>query len=257
MTNLEKAALDRLIEAWSAFLLLPTEHADDVSEFRHGIHALQQMIMARPMRRQINAAFQFQTKAGEDAEATTGAASIDPVSRANENRDRQQGSIVGTTDGRQHGGVEEPVAADRHAQIQPETATEAPKQVYGDSVDLATATPSQSVDIPAGGISSASIDGLSADAAELNSPEQASTGAVTGWVDPPSTQTGSRDLRDVILPLTSGETNVAVVGTERGTLVNSKPYVLRPHCKRPGSDDCGGYGASHCHSCTISTGEAA
>lgn len=176
MTNLEKAALDRLIEAWNAFLLLPTEHADDVGEFRHGIHALQQMIMARPVRRQINAAFQFQTKAGEDAEATTGAASIDPASSGQ--REIEVRTFGGATN-------------------QPATATTQRVNVHSQH--------------------------------EANPPGQA---------------------------IVQNEC-VAVVGAERGTLVNSKPYVLRPHCKRPGSDDCGGYGASHCHSCTISTGEAA
>jgi hypothetical protein len=29
------------------------------------------------------------------------------------------------------------------------------------------------------------------------------------------------------------------------------PKPLRPHCKRPGQEDCGGYGSKHCHSCEI------
>ncbi|ARO24780.1 hypothetical protein TAL182_CH03035 [Rhizobium sp. TAL182] len=42
-----------------------------------------------------------------------------------------------------------------------------------------------------------------------NSPGSASTGAVTGWVDPPSTQTGSSDLQDATLAETNGGTRVA------------------------------------------------
>lgn len=44
--------------------------------------------------------------------------------------------------------------------------------------------------------------------AEINSLETASTGAVTGWVDPPSTETGSSDLRDANSAETNGGTRV-------------------------------------------------
>lgn len=54
MTPEERAALDALTVAWNLFVALPTEHPDDTTEFRHGIHTLQRQIMARPTRRQIN-----------------------------------------------------------------------------------------------------------------------------------------------------------------------------------------------------------
>lgn len=188
-----------------------------------------------------NEEIEFQTKAGEDAAATTGTASNDPVSRANENRDRQQGSIVGTTDGRQHGGVEELAAAVRHAPIQPEKANEAPKQVYGDSEDWAMALPSESVDIPAGGGTSLEIDG-STDAcpAETHSPVTATKQRVNVHSQHEANPPGQATVQNEC---------VTVVGTERGTVANSEPYVLRPNCQRP--DFCGGYGDRHCHSCTI------
>lgn len=57
----------------------------------------------------------------------------------------------------------------------PETAQETPKQVYGDSVEDATAAPSQPVDIPAGGDQAQKIDGSDGRyPAEIPSPEQAS-----------------------------------------------------------------------------------
>lgn len=54
MTEQEKLVLDKLVEAWNAFLLLDVEHPDDTAEFRYGIHALQNMILSRPTRREVN-----------------------------------------------------------------------------------------------------------------------------------------------------------------------------------------------------------
>lgn len=54
MTPNEQRVMDALVSAWNAFLELPSEHADDITEFRHGIHRLQEKILARPARRQIN-----------------------------------------------------------------------------------------------------------------------------------------------------------------------------------------------------------
>jgi hypothetical protein len=54
MTAAEMALVEQLGHCWNAFLSLPVEHADDTTEFRHGIHALQHMILARPGRREMN-----------------------------------------------------------------------------------------------------------------------------------------------------------------------------------------------------------
>lgn len=53
MTDAETRALEALAQAWNAFMELPAEHPDDVTEFRHGIHRLEEKIMARPTRRQM------------------------------------------------------------------------------------------------------------------------------------------------------------------------------------------------------------
>ncbi|WP_426315536.1 hypothetical protein ACN9MF_11485 [Methylobacterium fujisawaense] len=47
----EMAALQGLTAAWSAFLRLPQDHPDEVSEFRRGLHILQDQVLARPTRR--------------------------------------------------------------------------------------------------------------------------------------------------------------------------------------------------------------
>lgn len=52
MTPHEREALDALVAAWNKFVELPVEHPDDQTEFRHGIHQLQHMIMMRSVRRQ-------------------------------------------------------------------------------------------------------------------------------------------------------------------------------------------------------------
>lgn len=54
MTDKEKAVIQALIEAWNRYIELPNEHPDDHTEFRHGIHRLQEKIMARPGRREFN-----------------------------------------------------------------------------------------------------------------------------------------------------------------------------------------------------------
>jgi hypothetical protein len=88
-----------------------------------------------------------------------------------------------------------------------------------------------------------------------NSPETATTGAVTGWVDPLSTQTGNSDLQDANLAETNGGTRVAAGETAS----KSKPSMsaaqsalyLRPNCQRPGREDCAGQGRVHCHFCNL------
>jgi hypothetical protein len=62
MTDLEQTVLSHLVDAWNAFLRLPIEHSDDIDEFRHGIHALQKQIMARPARRDINRPLSIQER---------------------------------------------------------------------------------------------------------------------------------------------------------------------------------------------------
>ncbi|MDQ0422376.1 hypothetical protein J2045_003424 [Peteryoungia aggregata LMG 23059] len=47
----EKLVLSHLVGAWNAFVALPIQHGDDISEFRHGIHRLQEKVMARPARK--------------------------------------------------------------------------------------------------------------------------------------------------------------------------------------------------------------
>lgn len=49
----ERRVLDKLAEAWNAYLELSKAHPDQDAEFRHGIHALQHQIMARPTRRML------------------------------------------------------------------------------------------------------------------------------------------------------------------------------------------------------------
>lgn len=56
MSEAEKALVMLLAGVWNAFLKLPVEHPDDVGEFRHGVHFLQEKILARAGRREINGA---------------------------------------------------------------------------------------------------------------------------------------------------------------------------------------------------------
>ena len=56
LTDLEREVVFKLVEAWNAYLLLPTEHPDDNAEFRLAIHTAQVQILARPGRREINGA---------------------------------------------------------------------------------------------------------------------------------------------------------------------------------------------------------
>lgn len=51
----ERAVLAHLAAAWNAYLELNKAHPDQDAEFRHGIHALQHQIMARPTRRMLQA----------------------------------------------------------------------------------------------------------------------------------------------------------------------------------------------------------
>ncbi|WPZ06578.1 hypothetical protein [Pelagerythrobacter marinus] len=54
-TAQEEALAVALGECWDMFLKLPIEHPDDRDEFRRGIHSLQNIVLARPALRSINA----------------------------------------------------------------------------------------------------------------------------------------------------------------------------------------------------------
>lgn len=51
LTQKEQEVLEHLVKAWNAFVDLPIQHGDDTTEFRHGIHRLQEKILARPARK--------------------------------------------------------------------------------------------------------------------------------------------------------------------------------------------------------------
>lgn len=54
LTAPEAGVVLALIKAWDAFVQLPVEHPDAQTEFRHGIHALQNQIFARPALRKLH-----------------------------------------------------------------------------------------------------------------------------------------------------------------------------------------------------------
>lgn len=47
MTDTENKIMDHLADAWNLFITLPTQHPDDVNEFRTKLHDLQRSVMAR------------------------------------------------------------------------------------------------------------------------------------------------------------------------------------------------------------------
>jgi hypothetical protein len=49
LTKDERLVVDKLVEAWDAFIKLDQLHPDHVNEFRSIIHSAQYMIMARPV----------------------------------------------------------------------------------------------------------------------------------------------------------------------------------------------------------------
>ena len=54
LTSAEREVVDTLGTAWNQFLALERLHADELAEFRHGIHRLQHLVMARPAQRRFN-----------------------------------------------------------------------------------------------------------------------------------------------------------------------------------------------------------
>lgn len=53
MTDHEKDVVSYLVRAWNCFATLPEEHPDDIPEFRAMIHRLQEKVLARPARREM------------------------------------------------------------------------------------------------------------------------------------------------------------------------------------------------------------
>jgi hypothetical protein len=54
MTDAELLVLAKLVAAWDAFIALPIEHSDDQLAFRLAIHSAQDILLSRPMRRELN-----------------------------------------------------------------------------------------------------------------------------------------------------------------------------------------------------------
>lgn len=54
MTETEKQVVMMLAEVWNKYLELPNEHISDNPEFLAGIHRLQEKVLARPARRELN-----------------------------------------------------------------------------------------------------------------------------------------------------------------------------------------------------------
>lgn len=51
---LEKEALEKTIDLWNALVKLDSRHPDDISELRTHVHAIQNIIAARPVFKEIN-----------------------------------------------------------------------------------------------------------------------------------------------------------------------------------------------------------
>jgi hypothetical protein len=64
MTDDETEVLNLLADAWNVFVQLPVEHSDDITEFRHGIHSMQNKVMARPTRRAMMEKHKLSLEAG-------------------------------------------------------------------------------------------------------------------------------------------------------------------------------------------------
>ena len=50
----EKRVIDLTVELVNAFAILPKEHPQDMDEFVAAIHRIQDMVLSRPGRREIN-----------------------------------------------------------------------------------------------------------------------------------------------------------------------------------------------------------
>lgn len=54
LTPQEQLVLDHSVALWNAAVQLPKEHEDDINELRHHVHAIQNLIGARPTWRALN-----------------------------------------------------------------------------------------------------------------------------------------------------------------------------------------------------------
>lgn len=54
MTEQEQAVIYASIALWNAFCSLPVEHPDDAAEVRHAVHLIQDKVLARSARREMN-----------------------------------------------------------------------------------------------------------------------------------------------------------------------------------------------------------
>jgi hypothetical protein len=61
MTEKELIALHLTKDLWKAFVVLPVQHPDDLTEFRIHIHAIQNMILAREGSRVLNSTVTVKT----------------------------------------------------------------------------------------------------------------------------------------------------------------------------------------------------
>ncbi len=136
----------------------------------------------------------------------------------------------------------------------PKTANETPKQVYGDSVEVATAPPSQSVEIPAGGDEAPKIDGSDEQCpADDNSPETATksgVGPLPGEAGADGPHTPAADERHVEATVEHrSSAPITKFAPSMDELRIANALILRPNCKRPGLETCGGQGRTHCRDC--------
>jgi len=53
LTDKEQAVLQNTVTLWNNLVDLPNEHPDDIHELRMLVHAIQDKLMARPMRRKL------------------------------------------------------------------------------------------------------------------------------------------------------------------------------------------------------------
>lgn len=56
-TEKEQEVMDHLEKAWNAYIELPSEHPDELDEFRHAIHRIQDSMSTRVLRREYRSYF--------------------------------------------------------------------------------------------------------------------------------------------------------------------------------------------------------
>lgn len=259
------AAVDIMIEREEAETESPRKAAEAVSERTATGQA-------------AGSAFGLSENSPETADETVGGF---PVAAAPTSAE-ETGAIQST---RQGAGMERGMypgvtGGESAASFSPETATETPKQVYGDSGAAATALPSQSVNIPAGGDHAQKIDGSDELCpAELNSPETAEGPKVLDGRSPVAGEsrhhcdvsedeagqnlTGNSILTASDQPLEGGDdeevahhpaAQAETIVLESVSAAPRAAYNLRPNCLKP--TNCAGHGSRHCHACTVAARES-